>query len=64
MRLYVCRGFLLVKAEHAVYEAYGRVLTWLYDMATEKWRTVQPFADKVYNPSLDAMFKVQWDAIP
>ena len=64
MSLYACKGLLLVKSKNEETGTYRHALTWLYNMATEKWQAAPPFGDKAHNPSLDVLFEVQWDANP
>lgn len=65
MSLFACRGFLLVKAHNNELEMpYCHELTWLYDLSTTKWQAIPPFPGVWAHPTSDAMFELQWDAIP
>lgn len=64
MHLKACNGFLLVFADNGETNAFRHELTWLYDLSTSTWQDMPliPLDEEVY--PLDAMFELQWDAVP
>jgi hypothetical protein len=69
MKLYACKGFLLLEAANEENYGFEHKPTWLYDLSTTKWQKVPAIPDARNHPeyvfgNYDAMFELRWDAVP